>query len=562
MQEKYITKKIWFRSLLSLSFALLCNQNNVRAEEAKKPKSSVIIKKEVKKETESDIIIKEITPVKIEKKSAVSESANLKKKVQSTILESNPNKTEPLKVQNVTKIEKVKAPLVPDIQFIKTLENVQNLEFEIFSYSYFNKIQSSLDLFKLILNSNCSKSPDNCNKNEILNTYSKNILTDLKNKYPEGAKNISEEQVKYLLMNASTFRDELGENNAQKLVQLGDDLNKIDQELFKEKSEEILKQIKNLPAETIQKAETNPPIKNIPVQNISSQPNTTAESTVFVSERDGNPEIYSMNSDGSNQTRLTTNEVYDIMPAWSPDCSKIVFVSERDNNPEIYSMNADGTNQTRLTSNSAYDYSPNWSPDGTKIAFVSNRGTGQNTTGTVNKINYKIFVMNADGSDQVLLTDNSIDDESPKWSPDGKKLAFVSTRDGNPEIYVINSDGTNLVRLTNNKTYDLMPAWSPDGTKIAFRADRDGNPEIYSMNADGSNQTRLTDNSVADESPGWSPDGTKIAFVSKRDNVIDETGIVVSEIYIMNADGYNINRLTNNNFEDYFPNWSKTIPKS
>jgi Tol biopolymer transport system component len=365
------------------------------------------------------------------------------------------------------------------------------------------------------------------------------------------------------LMNASTLRDELGENNAQKLVQLGDDLNKIDQDLFKEKSEEILKQIKNMPAETtIQKAETILPLNNPPVSNNASQTNNTGEKTVFVSERDGNPEIYSMNSDGTSQTRLTSNEVYDIMPAWSPDCSKIVFVSERDNNPEIYSMNADGSNQTRLTVNSAYDYSPNWSPDGTKIAFVSNRGISQNTTSTVNKINYKIFVMNADGSDQVLLTDNSIDDESPKWSPDGKKLAFVSTRDGNPEIYLINADGTNLIRLTNNQTYDLMPAWSPDGSKLAFRSDRDGNPEIYSMNADGTNQTRLTDNSVADESPSWSPDGTKIAFVSKRDNVIDETGIIVSEIYIMNADGYNINRLTNNNFEDYFPNWSKISLKN
>src|SRR5439155_366144 len=92
------------------------------------------------------------------------------------------------------------------------------------------------------------------------------------------------------------------------------------------------------------------------------------------------------------------------------------------------------------------------------------------------------------------------------------QLAFSSTVDGNPEIYVINADGSNPVRLTDAAAGNFRPAWSPDGTKIAFTSDRDGSAEIYVMNADGSNPVRLTNDAAYDAEPAWSPDGTKIAF--------------------------------------------------
>ncbi len=109
----------------------------------------------------------------------------------------------------------------------------------------------------------------------------------------------------------------------------------------------------------------------------------------FRSSRDGNPEIYVMDADGANQTRLTNNAASDDEPRFSPNASKIVFQSDRDGNFEIYTMNADGTNQVRVTNNAATDQVASFSPDGSRIVFVSNRAAAAN---------FDIYVMNSDGT--------------------------------------------------------------------------------------------------------------------------------------------------------------------
>jgi Tol biopolymer transport system component len=258
----------------------------------------------------------------------------------------------------------------------------------------------------------------------------------------------------------------------------------------------------------------------------------------FMSNRDGNEEIYVMNADGSNQTRLTDNDTIDFGPAWSPDGKKITFSSYRDGNDEIYVMNADGSNQINLTNNAAFDDSPVWSPNGSKIAFYSNRDG-----------NAEIYVTNADGTKQVNLTNTNAFDWQQVWSPDGSRIAFLDDRDGNDEIYVMNVDGSNQINLTNNNAHNAMPVWSPDGSKIAFYSNRDGNDEIYVMNADGSNQIRLTSNTAGDFAPAWSPDGGKIAFVSQLG--------INAEIYVMNADGSNQINLTSNSEYSTSPVWSR-----
>jgi Tol biopolymer transport system component len=190
-------------------------------------------------------------------------------------------------------------------------------------------------------------------------------------------------------------------------------------------------------------------------------------------------------------------------PAWSPDGKWIAYSAQQTSGSDIFLVNPDGTGRQRLTDNKAIDGSPTWSPDGKQIALFSDRDG-----------NWEIYVMNADGSNVRRLTNHPGQDHSPAWSPDGKWIAFVSERDGNEEIYLtlaphasagVNPDGTNLRRLTRNKAEDWFPAWSPDGKRIAFSSNRDGNHEIYVMDADGSDQKRLTNNNAEDWGPEWMP---------------------------------------------------------
>jgi uncharacterized protein (TIGR03437 family) len=259
--------------------------------------------------------------------------------------------------------------------------------------------------------------------------------------------------------------------------------------------------------------------------------------------------IYTITADGSILSPLTPigSAVFDRSPAWSPDGAKIAFArTTATTKSQIYVMNADGGNPTRITNTSASERQPSWSPDGTKIAFVSDRDG-----------NDEIYVMNADGSNQTRLTNNTGLDFDEAWSPDGTKIVFTSSRDftnanRSLEIYLMNGDGSNQIRLTTNSAIDAQPSWSADGTRIAFTSQRDGLPLVYVMNADGSNQTNITQSTTLDSSdPEWSPDGTTIAFTS-----YDRVGQTNSdEIFFMNADGANIRRITNTTLDEHELAW-------
>ncbi len=277
---------------------------------------------------------------------------------------------------------------------------------------------------------------------------------------------------------------------------------------------------------------------------------------VFSSNRDGNSEIYVMNVDGSNQTRLTNHPGYDGNPVWSPNGQRIAFTSGRGGNAEIYVMNADGTGVSRLTdatdvwnepSLSPFTGDPAWSPDGQRIAFASNR---ESVSGS------EVYVMNADGTNVSRLAPNYVShwSSNPTWSPDGQRIAFASnTGDGGAEIYVMNSDGSNLTRLTHHHPWiSLAPAWSPDGSRIAFISSLHGRDYgIYVMDTAALLHVgRALHRDHKHDNPAWSPDSQRIAFSSNRGGN--------SDIYIMDACGSNQTRLTNHPGGDFNPDWTST----
>lgn len=258
---------------------------------------------------------------------------------------------------------------------------------------------------------------------------------------------------------------------------------------------------------------------------------------VFLSLRNGNWEIYKMDTNGGNQTRLTRNETDDYSPVWSPDGGQIAFESIRDGNWDIYMMDADGGNQHNLTQHPAIDSYPDWHPDGTQIAFDSNRD------GTSN-----IYVMDTDGGNVRQIT-HLKSASNPKWSPDGKWIAFDWLADlEGTQICIINLDTTHLCRISRPtpETPMSVSGWSPDGKQIMYMAglDEAGNDLVVviatlSLNGHGKavkwKQVRLPQGFIG--SLSWGADGKSILFMSEmRGN---------EDIYRYRLDNRKLIRLTN-----------------
>jgi Tol biopolymer transport system component/putative hemolysin len=267
----------------------------------------------------------------------------------------------------------------------------------------------------------------------------------------------------------------------------------------------------------------------------------SSEQLVFDSTRGGGTrDLYVMNSDGHDMSRLTRGEAGSFAGPWSPDGKHIVYTTFGLTASDIAVINADGTGQVNLTNTPDIDEGfPAWSPDGTHIAFTTRRDG-----------NNEIYVMNADGTNPARWTDNPGDDFAPAWSPGGTQIAFVSDRDrkaGIYDLYIMNVVSTAVTRLTDDEAIDYSPAWSPDGTQIAFHSHHYGPGDIYVINVDGTDLKNLTKDPADDWAPTWSPDGTLIAFQSNRDGNW--------EIYIMAADGSGLVNLTDDPGDDQLPYW-------
>ena len=276
----------------------------------------------------------------------------------------------------------------------------------------------------------------------------------------------------------------------------------------------------------------------------------------FTSDRDGNPEIYVMNADGTNQVRLTNNSVVDDHATWSPDGTKLAFLSRRASGEyAIFQMNGDGTGKTEITQvnyqppyNLGWDYwSISWSPDGHQITFQDRPATGQPG----------IYIVNADGSSRRFLTTGI----QPAWSPDGSKILFSNQ----PVffywwLFTIRPDGTDLHALPGAAPYvDTAATWSPSGDRIVFQGwDWANFEDLVVANSDGTNRQDFSYG--CDEGnnhlcgglnfPDWSPDGSKIVFCWDA-----YAYNVDPEIWVKNVTGDGLTQLTNTTGNNVNPSW-------
>lgn len=266
----------------------------------------------------------------------------------------------------------------------------------------------------------------------------------------------------------------------------------------------------------------------------------------FQSERDGNAEIYVIRADGSGQMNLTNNPAADVAPAWSPDGARLAFISDRSGQQEIYVMNADGSGVIQLTNSLEVTWVPplSWSPDGTRLVAARAPSFRENWEGV------EIYVINADGAGVATVTSDRFYNFSPQWSPDGRRIAFLTLRYALPVLYSINSDGTGLAMLGSGEGRNVVShAWSPDGSRIAYflvsvLRHSDYRDEIRILSEDGAQDKvilTLTRPPRSDyEDLAWSPDGTRLLFASSYKEFMANT----QQIYLLWADGSGLTRLT------------------
>jgi TolB protein len=284
---------------------------------------------------------------------------------------------------------------------------------------------------------------------------------------------------------------------------------------------------------------------------------------VFVQERNlgssSEQAIHRMRPNGIDVRRIYYVPELNKEPTWSPDGTKIAFVHAGTLTHvkfDVWLMDADGSDAINLTQDSTIDSQwPAWFPSGRKIVYSSDRDAPEQS--------YNLYTLSFDAAGKVSgpptrITSGdseSVNDAFPSVSPNGSKIAFAGTRNGEEdwEIYVIDAnrpegpDNPPVKRTDNATMGDQDPIWSPDGTKIVFVRDRNGLTDVFTMNADGTGKKNLTRNQANDQDPSFSPDGRYITFASDRYGDW--------EIMRMTADGRRQVRLTKNTYHDYNPDW-------
>jgi TolB protein len=274
------------------------------------------------------------------------------------------------------------------------------------------------------------------------------------------------------------------------------------------------------------------------MMKLYGEPQIFTTKIAFTSNRDGNDdELYMMDYDGFNQTRLTFNKIKDYMPAWSADGKSLAYTSYRLTKAALFILNPFEGKITEVQ-NVGTNYAPAFSPDGRWLVFCS----------TIEEGNADIYLTTADGRrNPRKLTYTKSADTAPSWSPTSREIAFTSDRGGTPQIYIMDAEGSNVRRVSFGGTYHDAPAWSPTGDMIAYVSRVDQIFDIYVLNLRSNQIVKLTESFARNESPCWSPDGRHLIFTSNR------TGRI--QIFTIDYDGANLRRLTSTG-DNKLPNWA------
>jgi TolB protein len=248
-------------------------------------------------------------------------------------------------------------------------------------------------------------------------------------------------------------------------------------------------------------------------------------------------EIYIADYDGANPRRVTVGRQLNLNPSWSPDGRALVYTTYRPNPDLFVSLIYQGVLQNP-TKGVGTNYLPVFSPDGKQIAFMSGRDG-----------NPEIYVMNADGSNLRRLTNHAAEDSSPTWSPSGSQIAFTSGRTGKPQIYVMNAtDGSSVRRITVSESEADRPTWSPEPfNEIAFAARTGPGYDIKIYGVASGRTTQITFGEGSNESPAYAPGGRHLAFTSTRGGR--------TQVYTIGRDGRGLRQITRDG-NNQTPAWS------